>query len=72
MAFIANFDIPMTSHETDGPEPNISFGIEIVTSSHAFQLFMGNYWWIVPQENNFNNQNTEFLIGFNITRLWSF
>ena len=76
MAFIANFDIPMTSHETDGPEPNISFGIEIVTSSHAFQVFLGNFKGLVPQHNHMNNSNSfgdnEILIGFNMTRLWSF
>ncbi len=72
------FDVnqPITQHYTNNPKPNISFGFEISTSSHAFQIFMGNNWGILQQENNFFNANNpadgEFLIGFNITRLWSF
>ncbi|MEP1095585.1 MAG: DUF5777 family beta-barrel protein [Cyclobacteriaceae bacterium] len=66
------YNQPITKHFTNNPSPNISFGFEVATSSHAFQVYMGNYWGIVPQVNNFHNQNTNFLIGFNITRLWSF
>ena len=75
-AIIANYDQPITKHTTNNPEPNISFGIEISTSAHAFQVFAGNYYSIIPQLNNVLNQNdyreSQFLIGFNITRLWSF
>lgn len=75
-SLIADYNQPVTEHFTDNPNPNISFGYEVSTSSHAFQVFIGNYWGIVPQENNmFNSNNFEdgdFLIGFNITRLWSF
>jgi hypothetical protein len=57
-------------------EPNLSLGLELVTSSHAFQLFVGNYQSLVPQYNHTYNQNNffdnEILIGFNITRLWNF
>ncbi len=76
VAIIANVDIPVTSHNTDGPEANISFGVEFVTSSHAFQVFIGNNKSLVPQYNHFFNNNSfgdnEILIGFNMTRLWSF
>jgi hypothetical protein len=76
MAVIAGYDQPLTQHLTNNPEPNICFGIEITTSSHAFQFFAGNYYGIVPQSNNVFNQNNyrdgQFLIGFNITRLWNF
>lgn len=76
MAIIANYDQPVTKHYTNNPHPNISFGIEIGTSGHAFQFFAGNYSSIIPQLNNVYNKNDyrngEFLIGFNITRLWSF
>lgn len=70
---LANYDQPLTEHKTNNPNPNISFGIELVTSSeHAFQLFIGNYQSIVPQANNFYNKNDyskgDFLIGFNISR----
>lgn len=73
---IANYDQPLTEHFTNNPHPNISVGIELSTSSHAFQIFAGNYYGIVPQSNNVYNQNDftkgQFLIGFNITRLWNF
>ncbi len=76
IALIANYDQPITEHKTNNPHPNLSFGIELSTSAHAFQIFAGNYSNILPQYNNVYNKNDftngEFLIGFNITRLWSF
>jgi hypothetical protein len=75
-AFIAGYDQPLTQHPTNNPHPNICFGFETTTSSHAFQVFGGNYAGIVPQSNNMFNQNDytkgQFVIGFNITRLWNF
>ena len=75
MSLIANYDQPITEHLTNNPNPNISFGLEISTSSHAFQIIYGNYAGIIPQRNNMFNRNNfedgEFLIGFNITRLWN-
>jgi hypothetical protein len=72
-AFIANYDQPITKHPTNNPNPNISFGVEIATPLHAFQVFLGNYKWLVPQYSNVFNDNNyadgAFLIGFNITRL---
>jgi hypothetical protein len=74
-AFIANYDQPLTQNYTNNPNPNIALGVELATPLHAFQVFVGNYQWIVPQYNAvFNNNNFEdglkaFLIGFNITRL---
>lgn len=74
-----NYDQPITKHTANNPNPNVSFGIEVSTSSHAFQVFMGNYSALSPQYNNMLNNNDwqaprlrEFLIGFNITRLWNF
>ncbi|NOY48375.1 MAG: hypothetical protein GXO84_09325 [Chlorobi bacterium] len=56
--------------------PGISLGVEFGTSGHAFQLFITNYNGIVPQKNYMFNQNDffkgDFLIGFNITRLYNF
>jgi hypothetical protein len=76
MAVIVNVDQPITKHVSGNPKPNISFGLELSTSAHAFQFFLGNYSYITPQRNNFFNQNDytkrEFLIGFNITRLWNY
>lgn len=75
-AIIAGYDQPITQHTTNNPHPNICFGFETTTSSHAFQVFFGNYYGIVPQSNNVFNRNDfrdgQFLIGFNITRLWNF
>lgn len=75
-SIIAGYDQPLTQHTTNNPHPNICFGFETVTSSHAFQVFFGNYYGIVPQSNNVLNQNDyrdgQFVIGFNITRLWNF
>lgn len=77
MAIIAGYDQPITKHNTNNPSPNISFGLELTTSSHAFQFFLCNYRSITPQRNNYFNQNdphfiSEYLIGFNITRLWNY
>lgn len=75
-SIIAGYDQPLTQHTTNNPHPNICFGFETVTSSHAFQVFFGNYYGIVPQSNNVFNQNDykdgQFVLGFNITRLWNF
>jgi len=75
MAIIAEYSQPITKHLDNNPSPNLSLGIEINTSSHAFQIFLANYYNIVPQRNSMFNQNDyqdgAFLIGFNITRLWN-
>jgi len=58
------------------PEPGYGLGVEFRTSSHAFQLIFSNYQGIVPQSNYMYNENDffygDFLIGFNITRLYNF
>ncbi len=78
LGIIFDYDQPLSSHPVEElePEPNLSFGIEMVTSAHAFQIFLGNYKSIVPQLNNTTNKNKmgdgEFVIGFNITRLWNY
>ncbi len=74
LAILANYDQPLTEHPTNNPDPNLSLGLEISTGSHAFQVFAGNYYYILQQNNNFYNQNNykdnQFLIGFNITKVW--
>ena len=87
MSAMINYDQPLTKHATKNPNPNFSFGIEMNTSSHAFQIFVGNYYNLNPQQNNLYNTNApfgytdfdgtkvkggEFVIGFNITRLWNY
>jgi archaellum component FlaG (FlaF/FlaG flagellin family) len=75
-ALIANYDQPITQNPGNNPHPNISFGIEFKTSGHDFQIFAGNYSSLLPQNNFVYNQNDfkkgQFLIGFNISRLWNF
>jgi len=75
-AILFGYDQPLTQHPTNNPHPNISFGFETTTSAHAFQVFAGNYYGIVPQSNQMFNQNDftkgQFVIGFNISRLWNF
>ena len=74
-AIIAGYDQPLTQHTLNNPYPNVCFGFETTTSAHAFQIFATTYKSIVPQYNNMYNQNDfskgYFMIGFNITRLWS-
>jgi hypothetical protein len=84
---IFNYDQPITQHATNNPNPNFSLGFEFTTSSHCFQLFMGNYSLLNPARNNLFNENNPFgykdengekvkggmfVIGFNITRVWNY
>jgi hypothetical protein len=56
---------------TNPPKSGLSLGLELGTSTHAFQVFVSNYQEIIPQQNVSFNQNDFFdgdmLIGFNIT-----
>lgn len=74
MGLVVNYDQPITQHKTNNPDPNLSVGMEFSTGSHVFQVFLANYYYIVPQNGNFYNQNdyrkNQYLIGFNISRLW--
>ncbi len=70
-SIILDYNMPITDHFSDDPKAGFSFGYEISTSSHTFQVYMGQYKGLIPQENNYYNQNTELLIGFNITKPWS-
>ncbi|HEX9649377.1 MAG TPA: DUF5777 family beta-barrel protein [Cyclobacteriaceae bacterium] len=77
-AILINYVQQITNHDDPNFDlkPNITIGLEFSTGSHAFQVFVSNYQGILPQENNTFNEydftKGEFLIGFNITRLWSF
>ena len=80
MIIMLGYDQPLTQHDINQPKPSINVCLEIATSSHAFQIFFTNYNKIQPQENYRFNQHDftktsdggVWLIGFNITRLWSF
>ncbi|MDQ2862861.1 MAG: DUF5777 family beta-barrel protein [Bacteroidota bacterium] len=75
-SIIVNYDQPLTQNPANNPHPNISIGLEVRTSGHDFQFFAGNYAAVLPQNDIMYNQNDytkgQFLIGFNITRLWNF
>ncbi|MDP4284742.1 MAG: DUF5777 family beta-barrel protein [Bacteroidota bacterium] len=87
-AIMIDYDQPITKHATNNPNPNLSFGVEFNTGGHAFQFFLGNYSYMSPQRDNMFNTNSpfgytdkatgkkvkggQFLIGFNITRLWNY
>lgn len=53
-------------------QPNICVGLEVSTSTHAFHLYVGTSQLIIPQENMVFNYEGGWLIGLNVTRLWSF
>jgi uncharacterized beta barrel domain-containing protein DUF5777 len=75
-SLIMNYDQPVTEHTVNNPNPNLLFGVQFNTSNHSFQIFMGNFQYLSPQRNNLYNHNNyedgEWLIGFNITRLWNY
>ncbi len=59
-AVMINYDQPITNHPQNNPNPNLSFGVEFNTSSHAFQLFFTNFFYMNPQINNLYNRNSPF------------
>lgn len=86
-SIMIDYSQPITEFYSNNPPPGISFGVEFSTSAHAFQLFATNYSGIVPQQNYMFNKNNgfgkgefnpfgkgggDFLIGFNITRVYNF
>jgi hypothetical protein len=87
-SLMMSYNQPITKHTKNNPNPSFSFGVEFNTSAHSFQMFFTNYYYLVPQINNLYNTNDplnhnlkadgsnpwspEFLIGFNITRLWNY
>jgi hypothetical protein len=76
-SFIFDYNQQVTDHDAVlDVKPNLGFGLEVSTSSHAFQVFVSTFSGILPQHNmvfNVNEFNTDgLLIGFNITRLWNF
>ena len=76
MAILVDYDQPLTQNPTNNPHPNLAFGIEISTSSHCFQIIAGNCQYILPENNAMYNQNDyskgQYLVGFNMTKLWNF
>jgi Membrane bound beta barrel domain (DUF5777) len=75
-SILIEFDQPITITDGFDVKPNLSIGVEIATSSHAFQIFLTTYNGIVYQYNQVYNgndfTNKGIRLGFNITRLWSY
>ncbi len=80
---IFSYDVPLKiqkiSEQLNVPEhhnPVLSFGIEIATSTHAFQIYMGNAGGVIPQDimmwNDRKISLDNMAFGFTITRLWNF
>ncbi len=57
---MVNYDQPLTKHATKNPNPSLSLGVEFNTSSHAFQLFFTNFYYLNPSINNMFNSNSPF------------
>ena len=82
-SIVFNYDAPLKIKKIseqlewyNHPEPNVAFGYEISTSTHAFQIYMGSADGIIPQDVIMWNRNDwtdkGLAIGFTITRLWNF
>jgi len=73
---LLSYSQPVLTYLNTAPWPNFGVGVEISTSTHAFQIFLSSAQGLIPQEtvmyNNNNPYNGGILLGFNITRLWTF
>jgi hypothetical protein len=59
-SLMINYDQPITKHATSNPHPSLSFGVEMNTSSHSFQIFFTNFYYLNPSINNMYNNNNPF------------
>ena len=59
-SLMINYDQPLTKHTMNNPNPSLSFGVEFNTSSHSFQLFFTNFYYLNPAVNNLYNRNNPF------------
>jgi hypothetical protein len=75
-SIVVDYDQPLTTHPMDNPKCNIAAGFDFEIKGHSFELFLTNYGYTLPQNNNFFNQNDytkgNWVFGFNITRKWQF
>jgi hypothetical protein len=75
-SILLSYSQPVLTYLNTAPWPNFGVGVEISTSTHAFQIFLSSAQGLIPQEtvmyNNNNPYNGAILLGFNITRLWTF
>jgi hypothetical protein len=59
-SIMLNYDQPITKHAINNPNPSLSFGVEFNTSSHSFQLFFTNFYYLNAAINNMYNTNNPF------------
>jgi len=82
-SIIFNYDIPLKIKDIseqrewiDHPRENLALGLEVSTSTHAFQIYLGAADGLIPQDQMMFNQNDwknkGLAVGFVITRLWNF
>jgi hypothetical protein len=75
-SLLLSYSQPIWTYTNTAPWPNIGIGWEVSTSTHAFQMYLTAANGLVPQQTlmyNYNNPyNGYILLGFNITRLWTF
>lgn len=82
-SIIFSYDVPLKIKNiseqlefVNHPEPVVSIGWDIATSTHAFQIYVASSAGIIPQHNMMFNRNdwrdNGLAIGFVITRLWNF
>jgi hypothetical protein len=76
---IIDYDYLLNASDIDEavkPKPNLSIGYEVSTGSHQFQVFLSTAQAIINQEYRVGNMNDfgkgDIVLGFNITREWSF
>ena len=74
LSILVEYDQQLTTPEEI--KPNLAFGIELSTGSHAFQIFIGSFDAIINNKNaaynTYDFNKGEMRLGFNISRLWSF
>jgi hypothetical protein len=82
-SFIISYSQPLVigqisenTNVTFHSQPNFSFGIDISTATHAFQIFFTTSNGIISEDIYMWNDSKwtagDWRIGFNITRLWEF
>lgn len=75
-SIMLSYSQSILTYVNTAPWPNFGLGVEISTSTHAFQIFLTAANGLVPQETVMYNRNNPYngaiLLGFNITRLWTF
>jgi len=82
-SILFQYDVPLkikgiAEHRgfTNPSKPNLGVGWEIRTSTHAFHIYVATAGGILPQHDAMFNQNDwmngDLMLGFTITRLWSF